>query len=184
MNWKSLRSCLPWPLKKKERNREMGELKVTGIEDLQRIGHGEVVELPGFVDGTPFVARLRRPSMLAMVKAGKIPNELLVEANKLFASGVKGVAEKNQDDPSMMSDLTVLLDAICREAFIEPSWEDIEKSGVTLTDQQYLAVFSYTQKGVDVLKPFRQVGGGSKAGGNAGNAKGRSKAVRSTAITK
>ena len=60
------------------------ENKVTSIEELKKVAFGEVVELPSFVQGVPFYARLKRPSMLAMTKSGRIPNELLVEANKLF----------------------------------------------------------------------------------------------------
>ena len=56
-------------------------LNVTSIEELVKASQGTLVELPPFAEGTRFVARLKRPSMLAMIKGGKIPNSLLLAAN-------------------------------------------------------------------------------------------------------
>ena len=86
------------------------ENKATSIEELKRVAFGEVVELPGFVEGVPFYARLKRPSMLAMTKSGRIPNELLVEANKLFVNGTAVVATQNQMESDMMKSLFDVLD--------------------------------------------------------------------------
>lgn len=132
-----------------------GELKVTSIDEILKVAKGEVVELPGFVEDVPFVARLKRPSMLAMTKTGKIPNELLVEANKLFVNGVSAKSI-NVSDSGMMSNMFNILQVICEEAFVEPTYKELEENGITLTDEQQMAVFSYTQSGVKALAPFRQ----------------------------
>ena len=130
-------------------------LKVTSIEELKKVALGELVELPGFTKDSSFVARLKRPSMLAMTKSGKIPNELLVEANKLFVSGTAAVATQNQMDEKMMNDLFSILEIICKESFVEPSYEELRKAGIELTDEQQMFVFAYAQRGVDALKSFR-----------------------------
>lgn len=52
--------------------------QITSLQNLKTYTKGQIVELPPFAEGMPFVARLKRPSMLALVKSGKIPNELLV----------------------------------------------------------------------------------------------------------
>lgn len=131
------------------------ELKVTSIEELLKSGaNGELIELPSFSEGTKFIAKLRRPSLLAMVKAGKVPNELLVEANKLFTNGAQGVS-RDVLNPDMMNNMCDLLDIICEESFVEPKFSDLVKAGIELTDAQRLAVFSYTQGGVESLKSFR-----------------------------
>lgn len=132
------------------------ELKVTSIEELRKVALGELVELPRFAEDVPFVARLKRPSMLAMTKSGKIPNELLVEANKLFVGGTASVATQNQMDANMMDNLFQILEVICDEAFVEPTYKELKDAGITLTDEQQMFVFAYTQRGIETLKSFRQ----------------------------
>ena len=134
----------------------MSELKVTSIEELKKMAKGEVVELPGFTDGTTFVARLKRPSMLAMAKTGKIPNNLLGSANKLFV-GVSNVLNPNNSKASndALTELFDIIEIICEECFVEPTYKDLKDNGIELTDQQKLAVFTYTQRGVKSLESFR-----------------------------
>lgn len=131
------------------------ELKVTSIEELKKLSCGELVELPGFTSDTKFIARLKRPSMLSMVKAGKIPNSLLIQANQLFSGGVPQVAKKNMEDEEMMDNLFDILDLICRESFIEPTYNELQDNGIELTDEQQMAIFTYTQNGVRSLESFR-----------------------------
>ena len=133
----------------------MSDLKVTSIEELKRLSCGELVELPGFTDDTKFVARLKRPSMLSMVKTGKIPNSLLLKSNELFAGGVVQVARNNMNDDSMMDELFDILDLICKESFVEPTYEQLQENGIELTDEQQMAIFTYTQNGVKSLESFR-----------------------------
>lgn len=133
----------------------MDGLKVTSIEELKKMAKGELVELPGFTDGTQFVARLKRPSMLALAKLGKIPNNLLGAANKLFV-GVGNVLQngaKNNDDA--LTELFDIIEVICEESFVEPTYKELKDNGIELTDQQKLAVFTYTQRGVKSLENFR-----------------------------
>ena len=56
---------------------------------------------------------------------------------------------------NMMKDMIDVLDVICEEAFVEPSYNEIKNAGVTLTDDQYLFIFDYTQRGVKALESFR-----------------------------
>ena len=130
-------------------------LKVTSIEDLKRISEGELVQLPNFSENVPFVARLKRPSMLALIKTGKIPNELLDEANGLFTNGVSKTINSSLDKEVMIK-MFDLFETICEESLVEPSYRSLKEAGITLTDEQQMAIFSYTQSGVRALKPFRQ----------------------------
>lgn len=134
----------------------MDELKITSIAELKKMANGEVVELPGFTDGTTFVARLKRPSMLAMAKMGKIPNNLLGAANKLFI-GVGNVLNQNNSkaNSDALAELFDIIEIICEECFVEPTYKDLKDNGIELTDQQKLAVFTYTQRGVKSLESFR-----------------------------
>lgn len=137
-------------------------LRITTIEELASIAKGEVVELPPFQEGVPFVARLKRPSLMGLVKSGRIPNSLVKTASKLFNG--KGVDDNNDKAMSQVFDV---FDALCEAAFVEPAWKDLKEAGIELTDEQYMAVFGYTQKGIESLAPFRSQQG--SAGANGGS---------------
>lgn len=126
------------------------EYKVTSIEDLVRVSKGTLVELPPFAEGEPFIARLKRPSMLALIRANKIPNALIATANQLFTKGTF-----NAKDDNAMSNLFSVLDVICEACFVEPTYQQIKGAGIELTDDQLIFVFNYTQKGVTALDSFR-----------------------------
>lgn len=123
----------------------------TPIQDLISYSQGQIVKLPDFSEGQPFYARLRRPSMLSLMSNGKIPNSLVITANRLFNG--KGMDDRNENS---MSEVLQLLEVICESAFVEPSYKELKEAGVHLTDQQYMAVFNYTQEGVKALEPFRR----------------------------
>ena len=136
-----------------EESKEKKELKVTSIEELQKASSGALVELPSFADGTKFVARLKRPSMLSLAKSGKIPNSLLTQANSLFEEGVSGSFDST--DENALEKCFDLFDIICDASFVEPSYKQIKDAGVELTDEQYMFVFGYAQNGVRQLESFR-----------------------------
>lgn len=129
------------------------EYKVTSIDELKLMSGGEIVELPAFIQGQSFYAKLRRPSMLKLVKAGQIPNSLLRTANMLFSGGVE--KELDQDD-EFMKDMFDLIDVLAEAVFVEPSWSELKNAGIELTDEQYMFIFNYTQEGVKALEPFRK----------------------------
>lgn len=131
------------------------EIKVTSIADLQSYAKGAIVELPPFADGQPFVARLRRPSMLALVKSGKIPNELLQVANELFM-GKPGGKREEKFDPGTMTRMFDVFDIMCEASFVEPTYKQLQDAGIELTDDQYTFIFNYSQAGIKALKSFRQ----------------------------
>lgn len=132
----------------------MNELKITSFEELKNYAAGEVVELPAFAENRPFVARIRRPSMMALVKRGKIPNSLLKSANELFSSGITGAFD--EENEAALSQMFDLMDVICEASFVEPTYQQIKESGVTLTDEQLMFVFNYSQAGVKALESFRE----------------------------
>lgn len=128
-------------------------LKITTLGDLQSYREGAVVRLPDFSNGQPFVVRLKRPSMLALAKSGKIPNQLLTTAGELF---VKGSGSFDPKDKNMLSNFYDTCHVICEAALVEPTLDEIESAGVELSDEQIMAIFNYTQAGVSTLKNFRQ----------------------------
>ena len=127
------------------------ENKVTSIYDLQRYAKGQIVRLPDFAEGQPFVARMRRPSLLIMAKSGKIPNRLLSTATNLFNGG----NDKNANTDSLLSDTYDVCEAIAEAALVEPTLSDIKNSGIELSDNQLIAIFNYAQRGIEALDNFR-----------------------------
>ena len=134
-----------------EVNRE--QLAITSIEELKQYAQGEIVELPPFAPTQPFVAKLKRPSLLAMAKNGKIPNELLVKTNELFMNDGTAV---NASDDNMLKEIFSVIDTIAGEVFVQPTYKEIKEAGVQLTDEQMLFIFNYTQTGVKNLENFRE----------------------------
>lgn len=126
------------------------EQKITSLDQLKQYAQGQVIELPAFSEDQPFVARIKRPSMLALAKANKIPNSLLLTANNLFAGA--GVDKKK---PEALKDVFSVLDVICEACFVEPTYQELREAGVELTDEQYMFLFNYTQRGVRALDNFR-----------------------------
>lgn len=128
-------------------------MQVTTIGQLQTYAKGKVVRLPDFAEGQPFIARVRRPSMLVLAKQGKIPNSLLSTANELFVGGGSGVDVENE---KLLQDMYDVCMIVCDACLIEPTLRDIEDAGLTLSDDQIMALFNYAQQGVKALEPFRQ----------------------------
>lgn len=126
--------------------------EITSIEELKQIATGEIVELPSFSENVPFIAKVKRPSLLRLVKSGKIPNKLLVKTNELFVADGAGF---DTEDSNMMADLCEVLDVIAEQTLVEPSYKELKDNGIDLTDEQLMALFNYSQQGVKALESFR-----------------------------
>lgn len=127
--------------------------KVTSITTLKSYMKGTLVKLPSFGPNQEFWARLKRPSMLDMIKNGEIPNSLLDTASSLFAEGTQMLED---NDSNTMKELFDVMDKLCEATFVEPRYSDIKEAGIKLTDEQMMFIFSYTQNGVKALESFRE----------------------------
>lgn len=128
-------------------------MNITTLADLQSYAAGTVVRFPDFAEGQPFVARVRRPSMLVLAKQGKIPNTLLTSAGELFSKGGAGMDVSNEN---MLSDVYGICEVIARASLVQPTYDDIINAGMELSDDQIMAIFNYTQNGVKALESFRE----------------------------
>ncbi|AUM96805.1 TPA: esterase [Clostridium botulinum] len=126
------------------------DLKVTNIEDLKKVAKGEVIQLPQFAQGIPFNARVKRVSLLNLVRKGVVPNKLLSAAEELFYG--KQSSKENVD----LTQMTDVMYIMAENALVEPSIEDLKSVGLELTDEQIVALFNYTQEGVSELDSFRE----------------------------
>lgn len=128
-------------------------MNITSLADLQSYAKGTVVRFPDFAEGQPFVARVRRPSMLVLAKQGKIPNSLLTAAGELFSKGGAGM---DADNENMLSDVYGICEVIARASLVQPTYDEIQQAGMELSDDQIMAIFNYTQNGVKALESFRK----------------------------
>ena len=127
------------------------QLEVTPITTLKEYAKGELVEFPPFAEGQSFVARVKRPSMMVLMKTGKIPNSLMMTANALFT----GDNSKSAMDEDFYREVLGVIEVIAEASLVEPPWKELQDEGIELTDDQYTFLFNYTQKGIKALEPFR-----------------------------
>ena len=128
-------------------------MNITSVSDLQAYAAGVVVRFPDFTEGQPLIARVRRPSLLVLAKSGKIPNTLLTAAGELFAKGGSGM---DSDNEKMLSDMYDIMHIMCESTLVQPTLAEIESVGLTLSDEQMMAIFNYSQAGVKALESFRK----------------------------
>lgn len=126
------------------------QLQITPITTLKEYAGGEIVQFPPFSENKPFVARVKRPSMMVLMKTGKIPNSLLSAANALFSGSMK-----IENDPDIYREILGVIEVLAEASFVEPTWGEIRDAGIELTDEQYTFLFNYIQRGVKALEPFR-----------------------------
>lgn len=124
--------------------------KVTTIEDLKEYAKGQIVQLPPFADGQPLVVRMKRPSLMILAKSGKIPNKLLKTATEMF----NGEKSTDDEDFDALSKTLELLEIICEASLVEPRYKDFKSAGIDLSDEQLIAIFNYTQRGIEALNSF------------------------------
>ena len=127
-------------------------MQVTSMQDIVSFARGSVVRLPDFAEGQPFVARMRRPSLLALAKFGKIPNSLLTTAGSLFSGDGMATDSDNED---MLAKVYEVCEIIADASLIEPRLADLQEAGIELTDEQMMAIMNYSQGGVKALESFR-----------------------------
>ena len=128
-------------------------MKVTNLKDLKNIAKGDVVELPSFSE-TPFIARLRQPSLVGLVANGKMPNHLIGLATALFNADNDKV-NKITETQKGIKELYELMLVVADECLMEPTLKDIQEAGLELSDIQLTSIFNYSQRGSKVLQSFR-----------------------------
>jgi len=122
-------------------------LKPTSLEAIKNMQREDTVELPAFLDGTPFVARLRRPSILHMVDLGQIPNELSAAVDELMGG-------QAQQFRTSIKDRASVLCTVAKAALQEPTYDQVED---VIDSFQLTAIWNYVISGVMALEPFRAI---------------------------
>lgn len=116
-----------------------------------------IIPIPGFNEGETFEIKVKKLSIVGLMSSGKIPNSLMQVVKDAF-EGIKS-AGAEEDESAIMDkagDIGKLLDIVCKEAMLEPQFDDIKD---VMNDAQKLAVFQFTQGGVEEAKSFPAIEG-------------------------
>lgn len=130
-------------------------MNITSLDQLQAIKQTEVIELPAFEDGTPLNVEVKKPNMMQLIAAGKMPNTLLSSAMELFNGRAGEKMQKAADNAGDLKDLVGLMNVIAEASLIKPSYKEIKKIGIELTDNQLMGLLMYSQGGIKALENFR-----------------------------
>lgn len=125
------------------------EIKPTSASDWRKMSTlGMVIELP-----SGKFARIRKPDLLVLVKAGKIPNALAGKVTEMIKTQKVDLSKFELDD------VTDILNATAKAAFVEPQvTEKPNKDQIAPEDIDFddrLFVFQYAQGGTKDLDFFR-----------------------------
>lgn len=131
-------------------------MQVTSLEQLKNIKLNDVVELPSFDDGTPFIAELKKPNMMMLMSNGSIPNNLLNIAMDIFKDNkTKEVVDKALNNAKDFQVLTNLLVVLAEACLVRPSYKQLKDLGIELNENQLSAILTYSQGGLKALETFR-----------------------------
>lgn len=132
-------------------------MQVTSLERLREIANGTVVSLPGFIDGEPFNARLKRISLTDMIMSGKIPNPLIDRAEQIFDNmenkatqkTVKKLTKKEQKEIETMEK------AMLGSIMVEPTYQQVLDARLDLSEIQKASIMMFGMSGVSMFDNFR-----------------------------
>lgn len=130
-------------------------MQITSLEQLQSIKQTEIVELPSFEDETPFIVEIKKPNMMNLLTSGKIPNTLLSVATEMFNGKTGQIMGKASEDIKTLKELVGMMEVLAEASLVNPTYKDIKKLNIQLTENQLMAILMYSQGGVKALENFR-----------------------------
>ena len=123
---------------------------ITDINALRAMSAAQEATLSGW-DGGEITVRLKRPSLYEMAAGGSIPNPLLHVADALFSGRGEALKRASLDETAKT------LRLLAKAALVEPTWNELEKAGVTLNDQQINEIYAFIVGGAAQLEKFRRL---------------------------
>lgn len=126
-------------------------MELTNIQEVAQKHGVQELELPGWDDATPFVCRAKRPSLFNMASMGFIPNPLLDVVSDLFTPSLKKI------EKIPLAKQASAMIQMAKYALVEPTYEELDGLGLTLTDDQLMAIYAFAVGGAAALEPFRAI---------------------------
>ncbi|MEG2246306.1 MAG: hypothetical protein RSC84_02555 [Peptostreptococcaceae bacterium] len=132
-------------------------MKITSLQELKQISEGEVLEFPGFVDDKPFVARVRRFSLMGLATSGKIPNPLIMHAQRIFDNADMAMKGEKKLTKKENKEIKELENALLHEALVEPTYQEILDLNMDLSPIQKALIIEASQGETSRLNHFRNI---------------------------
>lgn len=112
------------------------------------------IDIPGFFDGDePIKIKVKKPSMMAMMAQGKIPNTLMGAAVELTGENKNIKPEDINLNDDSLEEIGKLMELYCLACMVEPTYDDIKD---IMTDEQITTIFEFATGGSEKLKSFRE----------------------------
>lgn len=138
----------------------MSEKRVTTLEEIRQQAMPEIIEIPGFKPGTTINVAVRLVDLTPYLLELDIGNPLYEIAVKKAKTGgskediIKEIQNETQKTGIDLKKILPILDAVVREALVQPTYEEITAI-VPLTLEQKFAIFDYAIGEVEELTSFR-----------------------------
>lgn len=131
-----------------------------------------IISIPGFDEGETFEIKVKKLSIVGLMSSGKIPNSLMKVVKDAFAGiqSSRGTEDETSAVMDKANEIGKLLDIVCTEAMLDPKFNDIKD---VMNDAQKLAVFQFTQGGVEEARRFPGVAGDTRHTNDVENVSGQ-----------
>lgn len=142
----------------------MSERKVISLEEIKQRAHGTIIGIPDWDNSEEKISvRVRRIDLTTKVMRSKMmPNDLRIIASKAFESSnddletlEDDIQQQLEQQDHKIDDFVNLLDNMCQEALLEPTFKEIQQI-YPLTLVQKMAIFEWLMQEVKGLKSFRR----------------------------
>lgn len=129
----------------------MSELKVISAREFRKKAT-RIIEIDGFEPGEKIAVRIKPASLLNLLMSGKLPNNLLGTVNDLFERTEKDKPmELFEQDENKIKDIMEIIDLVCEQSLVEPTFEEIKD---VITDTQKMQIMAEAQGNVNAATPF------------------------------
>ena len=128
--------------------------KVISLEEIVEKAKGYTLDIPDWDGQGTITVRIRSIDLTPhLLSSGVLPNQLSAEVATAF--GNEQESPKVKDTKFDTNKLNEVIDAVVKEALVEPTFEQIQEV-YPLNLTQKMAIFTHITGGVEKLKPFRQ----------------------------
>lgn len=125
----------------------MSELKVISAREFRKKAT-RIIEIDGFEPGEKIAVRIKPASLLNLMMSGKLPNNLLGTVNDLFDQNKP--MELFEQDENKIKDIMEIIDLVCEQSLVEPTFEEIKD---VITDTQKMQIMAEAQGNVNAAIP-------------------------------
>jgi hypothetical protein len=135
------------------------------LVELKQLAKGTIIDIPGYEDGTLIQVKVKKVdftkelmsdkfSLTSLVSKDVIDKMATTENQKDQENLIAGELAKEGKSDNLM-ELIPLIDDMCKQVLISPTWEEFEEIYPLTTNQKY-AIFNWIVEGLTDIKPFRK----------------------------